>query len=164
MILRILGKSRTEKHTRPSTWSRQPWGAGPMSFLPHQPEPLGRVQTASRTIALGSARAAHCWAVSVGMCCCCGCCPLLAHLDRGSLGERVSVERWRRLGPWSQRGKVHKSPCPLAAPVLSPSFPASFPGECSWRPEGRRQRAEVGGGEGSCSGAAVDLQGCPFWT
>lgn len=87
------------------------------------------------------------------MCCCCGRCPLLAHLDRASLGERVSVERWRRLGPCSQRGKVHRRPCPLAAPVLWPSFP----GECSWRPKGGRQRAEVGGGEGAIVAALQQI-------
>ena len=54
-------------------------------------------------------------------------------------------------GPCSQRGGVHRRPCPLAAPALSPSLP----GECSWRPKGGRQRAEVGGGEGATVVAAL---------
>lgn len=40
----------------------------------------------------------------VGMCCCCGCCPLLAHLERESLGERVSIGRSRRKPGHSETG------------------------------------------------------------
>ena len=62
--------------------------------------------------------------------CCCGCCPLLAHLQRGPLGERVSVGS-RGAGPlWGVDGRQGRAqkPCALAARPRPPS-PASVPGE-----------------------------------
>lgn len=75
---------------------------------------------------LGSARA--------GMCCCCGCCPLLAHSEQGPLQERVSVGRWKAgtratgvcMGSGAEEGKGHWSP--FLAPVPRP-FP--LPAELS---------------------------------
>ena len=49
-------------------------------------------------------------------------CPLLARLDGGSLGDRVSVERWRRLGPVAREGgstETLSSGCPSPL-TLSP--------------------------------------------
>lgn len=72
-------------------------------------------------------RAWRCWAgcwQCPGMCCCWGCCPLLA-----SLGERVSVERWRILG--GILGDFLQTQSPPCLPPLA---------RCASRPKGGGQR------------------------
>lgn len=149
VILRIFGKSRTETHTAIDSGAGRVSGVQALClFWPHQPEPLGRVQTASRTIALGSARAACCWAVSAGMLL--WLLPAAGPLQTGGpLGERVSVERWRRLGPGAREGPavpvLLAALSPLALFLFFPQVSASG----GLRAEGR---GRGGGGEerGSC--------------
>lgn len=88
-ILRIPGRSRTENHTSP--------------FAPSLEQALTSLSPGAGAGCLQDNSTRQCQgrlllgSVCVGMCCCCGCCPLLAHLERGSLGERVSVGGWRSL-------------------------------------------------------------------
>ena len=66
-------------------------------------------------------------------------CPLLARLDGGSLGDRVSVERWRRLGPVAREGGSTGDPVLWLPQPSRPLSPVSAPG--GLRVAGRGQRS-----------------------
>lgn len=105
-----------------------------MLFHFPQLEPWGGLSTAiSGTMVLGRARAARCRpAGGAGMCCCyCGCCPLLDHLEQGSLGERVSVDRWKaRTRDLGSKWAVVQGGKGLLGPFLAP-VPWPLPVELS---------------------------------